>query len=139
MTEKPDKSLDEVVREDGRYPLEAFGFLHDGLARAVKGVYGEAAAAEQASDPQQRRPRHVTGRQLCEALREEGIERWGMLARTVLERWNVRETLDFGRMVYLLVENGLMQKTESDSLEDFRAVYDFESAFSPASIFKGEG
>ena len=33
MTDKPENSLDEVVRADGRYPLDAFAFLHDGLAR----------------------------------------------------------------------------------------------------------
>lgn len=32
-------------------------------------------------------------------------------------------------MVYLLVDNGFMQKTDEDSLDDFRSVYEFEQAF----------
>jgi uncharacterized repeat protein (TIGR04138 family) len=141
MTDEPTRSLEEVVREDGRYPLEAFGFLHDGLARAVRGVYGEAEPDPPPpadGDPPPRQPRHVTGQQLSEGLRDEAIERWGLLARTVLERWNVRATIDFGNMVYLLIENDLMQKTESDSIEDFRDVYDFAAAFGPEGVFEAD-
>jgi len=133
MTEKsgkkhPEKALPEIIRADGRYPLDAFAFLYEGLARAAKEVHGEAEKAG--------RPRHVTGQQLCHALREEAIERWGLLARTVLATWRIHATVDFGNMVYLLVENELMGKTEEDSLEDFRDVYDFDEAFGPGEILK---
>jgi len=130
MTQRPEKTLERVVREDGRYPLEAFSFLLDGLRRAVKEVHGEK------TDPDT--PSHVTGAQLCHALRREALERWGPLARTVLKRWNIHSTMDFGQMVYLLVNNGLMHKTEEDSLEDFRDVYDFDSAFPSAFSFEAE-
>jgi len=127
MREAPEKSLEEVVREDGRYPLDAFAFLHDGLKRAVDTAYG--GRSEKVDQP------HVTGAQLCDALRDEAIARWGALAAHVLARWNIRQTMDFGNMVYLLVEHGHMKKTDQDSLEDFRDVYDFEEAFSPAAAF----
>lgn len=124
----PEQQLTEIVRLDGRYPLEAFAFLHEGLARAVKHIHGDGGEA---------RPRHVTGKQLCYSLRDEAVERWGALAGTVLARWHVNSTLDFGNMVYLLVNNGLMQKTDEDSLEDFRDVFDFRHAFNPARIIEG--
>lgn len=129
MSKKPEKQLAEAVQEDGRYPLEAFAFLLDSLRRAAKQVYGDAVDEDA--------PHHVTGRQLCLGLRDEALERWGMLARTVLARWNVHSTLDFGEMVYLLVENGHMHKTDEDSLADFRDVYDFDEAFGPGEVFKG--
>ena len=59
-----------------------------------------------------------------------------MLARTVLARWNIRATADFGEMVYLLIANGAMSKTDEDSLEDFRDVYDFDEAFTPGETFR---
>lgn len=121
MSQKPEKSFEEVIRRDGRYPMEAYAFLHEGLSRAVKDVYGE--------DSEKPGPRHVSGQQLCRSLRNEAVDRWGLLARTVLSRWNIKATLDFGNMVYLLVTNGLMQKTDEDSLEDFRDVFEFEKAF----------
>jgi uncharacterized repeat protein (TIGR04138 family) len=47
----------------------------------------------------------------------------------VLRRWNITSTLDFGRIVFLLIEEGQMQKVEEDTLDDFKNVYDFKSAF----------
>jgi uncharacterized repeat protein (TIGR04138 family) len=47
----------------------------------------------------------------------------------VLKRWNLKRTADFGRIVFALVDGGLMQKTDDDSIEDFRDVFDFKSAF----------
>jgi uncharacterized repeat protein (TIGR04138 family) len=51
------------------------------------------------------------------------------MARTVLRRWNITGTLDFGRIVFALVEAGHMQKTDDDTLDDFKNVYDFRNAF----------
>jgi uncharacterized repeat protein (TIGR04138 family) len=55
--------------------------------------------------------------------------KWGLLAPTVLVRWNVRRTLDFGKIVFALVDHGHMRKTDDDHLDDFRDVYDFKNAF----------
>jgi uncharacterized repeat protein (TIGR04138 family) len=52
-----------------------------------------------------------------------------MLARTVLRRWNITGTYDFGRIVFALVEHGHMAKTDDDTVEDFKNVYDFKSVF----------
>jgi len=128
MSENREHKLVELVRRDGRYPLEAYAFLQEGLARAARTVYGKKVETEGAH--------HVTGQQLCQALREEALDRWGMLARTVLEKWNIRSTMDFGNMVYLLIDHDLMQKTEDDSIEDFRDVYDFDEAFGQADVFE---
>ena len=73
--------------------------------------------------------RHVSGQQLCEGLREFALLEWGMLARTVLARWNISRTVDFGRIVFALIDNGWMSATDEDDLDDFRDVYDFKSAF----------
>jgi uncharacterized repeat protein (TIGR04138 family) len=44
----------------------------------------------------------------------------------VLRRWNIHSTTDFGRIVFALVDNGFLQKTEQDRIEDFRDVFDFD-------------
>jgi len=121
MSEEPTKSIEEIIREDGRYPPEAYAFLDEALQKAVREVHGEGVP------PSERR--HVTGQQLCESLRQMALRRWGALAKTVLARWNIHATIDFGNMVYLLIQHGVMRKTESDSIEDFRDVYDFDEAF----------
>jgi uncharacterized repeat protein (TIGR04138 family) len=127
-----EKSLEEVVAAVGLYPIEAYEFVQQGLGYTVNKIHGEAAATAAADGAKRKEPcesRHVTGRDLCEGLREFALLKWGLLARTVLARWNIRRTLDFGRIVFALVENGWMAKTDEDTIEDFRDVYDFKTAF----------
>ncbi len=130
MRQNPQKPLLEVIRADGRYPLEAYAFLQDGFARAVKDVYRDDA-------PEHSEP-HVTGQQLCVALRELAKAKWGLLAGTVLGRWNIHATIDFGNMVFLQIQSGHMGRTAEDSLEDFRDVYNFPEAFGAYEKFESE-
>jgi len=117
----PEKSLPQVVAEVGLYPIEAYLFVQNGLNYTVHKIHGEEQGASKS--------RHVGGRELCEGLREFALMNWGMLARTVLARWGINRTLDFGRIVFALVDNGYMQKTDEDTVEDFRDVFDFKTAF----------
>jgi uncharacterized repeat protein (TIGR04138 family) len=120
-----EKSLQEVVDEVDRYPIEAFVFLQQGLGFAVNRIHGELK--DDGGDAMV--SRHITGQQLCDGLREYALHQWGMLARVVLARWRINSTLDFGRIVFALIAAGHMQKTETDTIEDFRNVYDFKTAF----------
>lgn len=75
------------------------------------------------------RPRHISGQELAEGVRELALERYGPMARTVLEHWGIHATEDLGEIVFALVECGVLIKQEEDRKEDFRAVFDFEQAF----------
>ena len=108
--------------------MEAFEFIRDGLNHAVKEVH------ENKDLPAGKR--HVSGAQLCEAMRSLAIEKWCLLAGTVLQRWNVTSTRDFGSIVFVLVENDYLQKTEEDDISDFDDVFDFEKAFNIDITFK---
>ena len=116
-----EKKLEEIVEEVGLYPIEAYEFIQHGLQYTVNKVHGKV------KDPEA--SRHVAGRDLCEGLREYALMKWGLMARTVLARWNIRKTYDFGRIVFALVDNGWMQKTDDDSIDDFRNVFEFATAF----------
>ncbi len=74
-------------------------------------------------------PRHISGRELAEGVRDLAIERFGPMARTVLEHWGVRSTADVGEMVFALVEAGILIKQDDDDLGDFADVYSFDEAF----------
>ena len=118
------KDLISVVRST-KYTLDAFLFVQRGLEFTVNRVHGEADPdAEPAA-------RHVTGEDLCLGLRDYAIEQYGLLARTVLRRWGITRCEDFGNIVFAMVDAGLMQKTDDDTIEDFRDVFDFKQAFSP--------
>lgn len=117
----PPRPIDEIVEEVGLYPVEAFDFVQRGLHFTVEKLHGNG------EDPEQ--DRHISGRELSEGLREFALMQWGMLAGTVLRRWNIRGTEDFGRIVFALVDNGWMKKTDEDTFDDFRNVFDFRTAF----------
>ncbi len=116
--------FDQAVREDGRYAPEAYEFLHRGLQLATRLKYGERVEGRQ----------HVTGQELCLALRLLAQQLWGPLAGEVLRHWGIRCTRDFGEMVYLMIDLGMMGKQDSDSIHDFDDVYSFAEAFGQYQI-----
>jgi uncharacterized repeat protein (TIGR04138 family) len=73
--------------------------------------------------------RHITGSELSHACRELALERYGLMARVVLERWGIHATADFGEVVFALVDLGFLAKLPSDTREEFSEVYDFAGAF----------
>lgn len=81
--------------------------------------------------------RHVSGPELTLACRDFALEQYGLMARTVLEHWGVKGTDDFGRIVYALVEVGLLVTQPGDKVEDFEGVYAFEQAFDDGYKWQG--
>ncbi len=73
--------------------------------------------------------RHITGQQLCLGLRDFALRQYGLLARTVLTRWGIHRTEDFGTIVYALIDAGQLRRSREDAIEDFANVYDFDEAF----------
>ena len=124
MNETQPKTLKEIA-EQTRYTLDAFHFVRRGLDHTVHKMHPEPEKLTE-------QERHVSGEQLCEGLRDFAAEQYGHMARTVLRRWHINRTEDFGRIVFAMVEGGLMQATEADSIRDFDGVFDFDDAFSIA-------
>ncbi len=72
---------------------------------------------------------HITGPELLEGIRQFALEHFGLMTLSVLRRWGIRSTDDFGRIVFELIDRGEMRKTDRDQLSDFFGVYDFEDVF----------
>lgn len=105
------------------FPPAAYQFVREGLDHTTSVLHGDA-------DPlNDNESRHVSGQQLCLGLRDYALRQFGSMAGLVLRTWNVRRTEDFGRIVFDMVEAGVLRKTEDDTIEDFANVYDFEEAF----------
>lgn len=171
MTNPPDKTLEQIVRETGRYPKDGFIFVQECISAAAEVVHGPPSPhmerlveymsreglnpedlrrlAENGALPEKEAAiiedmggadklnRHVTGQQLCWAIRDVAQKRWGFIARAVLARWNITSTEDIGAIVFALVNNGWLQKQPTDTLADFDAVFDFRQAFDQAYRFNG--
>jgi len=113
----------KLLESAGSYPVEAFSFVREGLTYTADRVHHDIEMSGELD-------RHVTGQQLCLGLRDFAIGRYGLMAPVVLEHWNILRTDDFGRIVFAMINAGLMSKTADDSMEDFRGVFDFSEAFS---------
>jgi uncharacterized repeat protein (TIGR04138 family) len=116
------------IVETSQYPPQAFVFVQQGLDYTVRRIHGPPPE-ERGVDPAACGSRHVSGAQLCQGLRDYALDRYGLLARAVLRRWHIHRCEDFGRIVFAMIEAGIMQKTEEDTLRDFEEVFDFDQAF----------
>ena len=108
------RKIADIAEKDGRYTKEGFLFILAGLEYTLSKL------------PKRR---HLTGQELSRGLANYAREQYGYLAKTVLNNWGLYASLDFGEIVYLLIEDGLMSKTERDKKEDFADVFNFETEF----------
>lgn len=102
--------------------------------RAIESRYHERAylfvlAALEYCQQRREARGHIPGRDLAWACRDLAHEQFGLTSRTVLSHWGIGSTDDIGRIVFVLIEVGLLMPHEDDHIEDFYAVYDFEAAF----------
>lgn len=122
-----------MALRDGRYAPNAFFFVNEVAAAAVKWLKsGEMRPKDAApSRGEDGVNFHISGGELLDAMRRLARERWGCLARMVLEGWGVRRTEDVGEIVFMMVEDEKLdwKRRESDTRDDFLGGYDFREAF----------
>ena len=113
------EALDSIIASDPRYSRDAYVFLRDALdysTKQQKKIKGGPV-------------RHVAGPELLQGVRQYALKEFGPMVVTVLSYWGIRCCEDIGHMVFNLIGAGIFGKTEEDSIEDFKSVYDFEEAF----------
>src|ERR1700756_3086743 len=113
------EALDSIVSSDPRYERDAYVFLRDALDFTTK----QQKKAKGTS------VRHVSGPELLEGIRQYALKEFGPMVMTVFDSWGIRSSEDVGHMVFNLINAGIFGKTDQDSIEDFKNVYDFQDAF----------
>jgi uncharacterized repeat protein (TIGR04138 family) len=114
-----DEALEAVLQRDPRYPREAYHFVREALEHAQQ-------AANRASGGE---TRHISGQELLAGIREFALRQFGPMACCVLDDWGVKRCEDFGEIVFNLIDQRILSKTEQDSRDDFKGGYDFTEAF----------
>lgn len=117
-----DPKIDRLVRDDPRYPLEAYEFIFNALSHTQILLRAGRAVPRTRTDDEA----HVTPRQLLEGIRDLALREFGMLATTVLRAWGVATTADFGEILFNLIDAGLMTRSPAESREDFRDGFDID-------------
>jgi uncharacterized repeat protein (TIGR04138 family) len=129
----PNHPIAELLKTDRRYTFDAYAFLFEALHYAQTvlqmGAEHPTEPADEADDAPPGQHRHVSGQELCEAIRRFALEQYGYMAKTVLNSWGIRATSDFGQIVFNLIRIGQMRKTPNDAQVDFDNIYDFDVAF----------
>jgi uncharacterized repeat protein (TIGR04138 family) len=128
----PTHPLAELLRRDKRFHVDAYVFVFDALRYAHEqlgmgrspGSIDDTVVANETEEE-----RHISGQQLCEAIRLYAVKQYGGLAKSVLNHWGVQSTGDFGEIVFNLITIGQMRKTDSDRREDFDHVFSFNDGF----------
>lgn len=133
----PAHPLADLLRQDPRYKLDAYVFVFEALkyAHETLGLGGAKTAETEGKKPRkpkQGSERHLSGQELCEAIRLYALEQYGYLAKTVFHNWGVTNTGDFGEIVFNLIKIGQMKKTKDDKRADFENVFDFDEGLTGA-------
>ena len=109
-----DASVEKLVARDPRYPREAYLYLR---------------AALDFTQLLHNRTGHVSVTELLEGIRQYTLKEYGPMSRLLLDEWGIRSCADIGELVFNLIEEGELRKTEQDRREDFAAGFDFNDAF----------
>lgn len=127
-----EQSVISILKRDRRYDAHAFFFLKDALDFTLKRV-AEGNGGQ---------TRHVSGPELLEGFRDLALEQFGPMATTLMREWGVQRCQDVGDMVFLLIEEQVFGKQDSDKPEDFSGVFDFHESlttpFLPSRMLKRE-
>jgi len=108
------QTLHKIVEKDPRYSVEAYLFVLEALFCTRKKFKKE---------------KHVSGQELLEGIKDLALNRYGSTAKMVFNHWGIKKTVDLGDIVFNMVNAKLLSKTEEDSLDDFKDVYNFEDVF----------
>ncbi len=117
-------ALAEIRRRDGKYNERAYVFVLAALEFAQTRLTAR---------------RHLSGVELAWACRDFALEQFGMLASAVLTHWGIHTTEDFGEIVFMLIDVGLLARQPSDRLEDFEQVYAFADVFKAGAGYRWPG
>ena len=113
--------LGKILREDLRFKEEAYLFVMASLSRALRDL---------------EKPRHINGTELLVSIRAEAEDQFGPMATTVFQHWGIKNSLDFGEIVFNMVREGILSKKEDDRLEDFKDSVFFENLFNHVSGYQ---
>ena len=113
------ETVERIVQEHPRFDGQVYYFLREALDFTIKLF----------EKPVDGPARHVSGGELLDGIRKFALQEFGPLTMTVLNRWGIKRCEDFGEIVFLMVEKGVLGKTDEDRKEDFSGGYDFDTVF----------
>ena len=119
------REIIEILRRDRRYAYEAYEFVFEALSHTQQMVGRVPVGGEVPGEEH-----HVSPKEILEGAVDLARDEFGFLARTVFRQWGFHRTDDLGEVVFNLIDEGLLSKTDTDSRTGFHAVFDLDRALS---------
>lgn len=114
MNQEFDNVVDQICTSDQRYKADAYAFVMESLSYSQKKF---------------ERAKHISGEELLEGIKDLLLQKFGPMTLSVLTHWGITSTEDFGNIVFNLVNNKILSKSENDNIESFKNGYDFREVF----------
>ena len=108
----------KIVDADPRYHYEAYVFVQEALKHTQRAL-GRHKAGQT----------HVGGKELLDGIRLFALKSFGPMVPTMLDEWGIHSCEDFGEIVFNMIKFQVANKSDSDSLDDFKGGYNFDDAF----------
>jgi uncharacterized repeat protein (TIGR04138 family) len=113
--------VERIVDKDPRFHPDSYEFLREALDFTQQQLAGSLGLGSERH--------HVSGQQLLEGIRTLGLREFGPMAMTVFHAWGIVRCEDFGEIVFNLIDQRFLRRTETDCRDDFKGGYAFEEAF----------
>jgi uncharacterized repeat protein (TIGR04138 family) len=120
-----EEGVERILKKEPRYHRNAYALMRDALDFTQKLLGREGRLQKGKVEKEQ----HVSAEELLCGIRDYSLQTYGPMSLMLLEEWGIRSCRDFGEIVFIMVENGLLKKTDKDSRADFEQGYDFEATF----------
>ncbi|OHE72395.1 MAG: hypothetical protein A2007_03800 [Verrucomicrobia bacterium GWC2_42_7] len=114
------ETLDYICSQDPRYDKKAYLLVRQALDFTVEEI--KKKKPDDSSN-------HISGKELLEGFRIFVLNEFGPMANLLCDAWGIRSTEDVGAIVFNMVNNGILGKSENDRVEDFSNGYNFDEAF----------
>lgn len=112
-------AIASIAKRDPRFDPDAYLVVKEALDFTVN----------RAKEKKEGGSRHVSGPELLEGFRDFILENFGPVGFTILREWGVHSCTHVGEMVFHLIGEQVFGKQDSDSIDDFSEIYQFDEAF----------
>ena len=109
--------VEKIIQKDLRYSSDAYEFINDAVLFTIQ------------KHEQIDQPRHISGSELLDGVREFALREFGPMAYDVFCEWGIMDGLAVGNIVFNMIEQNILSRSNEDSIKDFQSAIDFKIAF----------
>ncbi len=118
--EKFTNTVEKIVDQDPRFSEEAYAFISDAVLYTTHKVESDSTMHKH----------HITGKELLNGIKDFAMQQFGPIAPAVLRHWGLNDSMAIGHVVFNMVNNQLLGKSQEDTIDDFKNGFDFDMEFS---------